>query len=103
LRNLNCFWVTSLSGPIHEFREFIFLAVLLIIREGNRDCGTWNIKPDEEKNIIIGGVSLHGLRRWNKQSVPKYQHIKFRCLGVTQKKECNTAHGKSLKSKECHF
>jgi hypothetical protein len=27
--------------------------VLLIIREGKKDCGTWNIKCDEEKNIIF--------------------------------------------------
>jgi hypothetical protein len=57
LRDLNFWGVTSLPGPIHEFREFIFLTVLLIVREGKRDFGTWNIKCDEENNIIIGGVS----------------------------------------------
>ena len=36
------------------------------------------------------------LRRWNRQSVSKHWHIKFRCQGITQKK---AYHGKSLKSR----
>jgi len=97
------FKVTNLLGPIHEFREFIFLTVLLIIREGETHCGSWNFKCVEGKNIIIDGVSLLLLWRWNRQCVPKYQHVKSRRLGITQKKEYNTAHGESLNSKECHF
>jgi len=30
---------------------------------------------------------LHHLWRWNRQSVPKRRHIKFRRRGITQKKE----------------
>ena len=33
---------------------------------------------------------LHHLWRWNRQSVPKCWHRKFRSLGITQKKEYNT-------------
>jgi len=33
---------------------------------------------------------LHRLWRWNRQSVPKHRHIKFRCQGITQKKTYNT-------------
>ena len=29
------------------------------------------------------------LWRWNRQSVPKCRHIKFRCLGITRKKTYN--------------
>jgi len=29
------------------------------------------------------------LWRWNRQSVPKHWHIKFRCRGITQKKAYN--------------
>jgi len=32
---------------------------------------------------------LHRLWRWSRQSVPKRRHIKFRCRGITQKKEYN--------------
>ena len=31
----------------------------------------------------------HHLWRWQWQSFPKRRHIKFRCRGITQKKECN--------------
>jgi len=42
---------------------------------------------------------VHCLWRWNRQSVPKRRHIKFRCRGITQKKTQHTEHGRSLKSK----
>jgi len=32
---------------------------------------------------------LHRQWTWNRQSVPKRQHIKFRCRGITQKKTYN--------------
>ena len=32
---------------------------------------------------------LRHLWRWNWHSVPKRRHIKFRCRGITKKKECN--------------
>jgi hypothetical protein len=32
------------------------------------------------------------LWRWNRQSVPKRRHIKFRCQGITQKKTYNIQH-----------
>ena len=31
----------------------------------------------------------HDLWRWNSQSAPKHWHTKFRCQGITQKKEYN--------------
>ena len=58
IEGLKFFKVTDLSGPIREFREFIFLTLLLIIREGERHFGTWNFKCVEEKYIIIDGVSV---------------------------------------------
>ena len=39
------------------------------------------------------------LWRWNRQSVPKRRHIKFRRQGITQKKTQHTEHGESLKSR----
>jgi len=39
------------------------------------------------------------LWRWNRHSVPKRWHIKFRRRGITQKKTQHTEHGESLKSK----
>jgi len=38
---------------------------------------------------------LHHLWSWN--SVPKRQHIKFRCQGITHKKVYNSEHGQSLR------
>ena len=38
-------------------------------------------------SISIGGVSLYRLWRWNRQSVSKRRHIKFRCRRTTEKKE----------------
>jgi len=38
-------------------------------------------------SMFVGSLSLHCLWQWNRQSVPKCWHIKFRCEGITQKKE----------------
>jgi hypothetical protein len=35
-------------------------------------------------SIFIGGSSIY-LRRWDRQSVPKRRHIKFRCREITQR------------------
>ena len=44
------------------------------------------------------------LWRWNRQSVPKRRHIKFRLRGITQKKNIqHTEHGESLKSRSLRF
>jgi len=31
----------------------------------------------------------HHLWRWNWQSVPKHRHLKFKCRGITQRKNAN--------------
>jgi len=66
--------------------------------------GVWNLGADVSEHcfIFIVGVSrknnqnlshpgysfcLHRLWRQNRQCVPKRRHIKFRCWGITQKKE----------------
>ena len=38
---------------------------------------------------LIFSSYLHHLWRWNRQSVPKRRHIKFRRRGITRKKEYN--------------
>jgi len=40
------------------------------------------------------------LWRWNRQSVPKRRHIKFRCHGITQKSIQHSEHSKRLKSRK---
>jgi hypothetical protein len=37
-----------------------------------------------------GSSCSHDLWRWKRQSVPKHRYIKFRPMGITQKKEYNT-------------
>jgi hypothetical protein len=39
----------------------------------------------------IDSYCLHRLWRWNRQSVAKFRHIKFKRRGITQKKENNIA------------
>jgi len=51
--------------------------------------GVWILCADISEHCLFQVVSLHHLWGWNRQSGPKRQHIKFRCLGITQKKECN--------------
>jgi len=55
-------------------------------------------------SIFIGG-QMYPIRlwRWNRQSVPKSPHIKFRRLGITQKKAHNIQNGESLKSRTLPF
>ena len=39
--------------------------------------------------LVLGRGNLRCLWRWNRQSVPKHWHIKFRHWGITQKKAYN--------------
>jgi hypothetical protein len=43
------------------------------------------------------------LRRWNRQSVPKRRHIKFRRWGITQKKAYNIRNKAKVWNKEKHI
>jgi len=49
--------------------------------------------------------SLISLWRWNRQSVPKRRHIKFRRQGITQKKTYNTQNTAKVWNQEsiCYF
>jgi hypothetical protein len=45
--------------------------------------------PMFQKTVHSIFIGSEGLWRWNRQCVPKRRHIKFRCQGITQKKEYN--------------
>jgi len=55
---------------------------------------------DFEKKTIEQGTCLW---RWNRQSVPKRRHIKFRRQGITKKKTYNIQNKAKVWNQEAHF
>jgi hypothetical protein len=59
--------------------------------------------------ILCGDISKHCLFhhhrwwRWNRWSVLKLRHIKFRCWGITWTKECNIQKMAKVWNKEVHI
>jgi len=50
--------------------------------------------------VIPRRLNFIRLRRWNRQSVPKRRHIKFRHRGITQKKAYNIQNTSQFRNQE---
>jgi len=83
-------WHWDRNSPSSWFQTF---TVFWLLYSFFWFSGIWILWADVSEHsvcsIFIGGLSLCCLWRWNRQSVLKCWHIKFRCEGITQNKEYN--------------